>query len=362
VRIDNFCTIGSGTTPSRQKYTEYFNGSIPWVKSGELKENVITQTDELITEQALRETSLKLVPRGALLVAMYGATVGRVGMLGIDATTNQAVCHIVPDPQKADTRYLFHALQNCIGGFLHLAVGGAQPNISQQVVRRTEIYLPPLPEQRRIAAILDQADALRAKRREALAKLDEMAQAIFVEMFGDPGSNPKKLRKEKLASLIKLKSGEFLPAVAMAEGGEYPVLGGNGINGHHNAYLFEERQIVIGRVGAYCGCVHISPPKSWVTDNALYVDSHAKDLTFDYLTHALIFANLNSVASKFGQPLISGSRIYPVEILVPPMALQQEFAQRISVVESTIKKENESSSAISSLFYSLQYRAFRGEL
>jgi len=70
--------------------------------------------------------------------------------------------------------------------------------------------------------------------------------------------------------LIKLKSGEFLPATEMAETGTFRVFGGNGINGYHDQYMFEGRQIIIGRVGVYCGCVHVSPPRSWVTDNALY--------------------------------------------------------------------------------------------
>src|SRR5271157_5787599 len=96
VPISEFCQTGSGITPSRQR-TDYYGGAIPWVKSGELRESEIFQTEEYVTDNALSETALKLIPAGALLVAMYGATVGRVGLLGIQATTNQAVCHIVPD-------------------------------------------------------------------------------------------------------------------------------------------------------------------------------------------------------------------------------------------------------------------------
>jgi len=83
-KISDFCETGSGTTPSRQKAERYYGGKIPWVKSGELREGEITKTEEMITTEALNETSLKLVPAGALLVAMYGATVGRVGQLGIE--------------------------------------------------------------------------------------------------------------------------------------------------------------------------------------------------------------------------------------------------------------------------------------
>jgi type I restriction enzyme S subunit len=189
VPIFEFCQTGSGTTPSRQR-ADYYGGTIPWVKSGELRESEITKTEEYVTDSALAETSLKLVPASALLVAMYGATVGRVGLLGIEATTNQAVCHIVPDPRRADTRYMFHALQQKAEELIRQGVGGAQPNISQGVIKDTRIYLPQLDDQKRIAAILDQADTLRRLRQRAIDRLNDLGQAIFSEMFGDLAKVP----------------------------------------------------------------------------------------------------------------------------------------------------------------------------
>src|ERR1700720_2903021 len=108
MRLASFCTTGSGATPSRGKLALYYDGgTIPWVKSGELREKVITETEEHVTEAALRETNVKMVPSGALLLALYGATGGRLGVLGVPATTNQAVCHIIPDAKAAEARYLF---------------------------------------------------------------------------------------------------------------------------------------------------------------------------------------------------------------------------------------------------------------
>ena len=174
-RIEDFCTTGTGGTPSRERAARYFNGgTIPWVKSGELRETLVTATDEHVTEAALEETNIKFLPTGAILLAMYGATVGRLGILGVPATTNQAVCYIIPDPARADTRYLFHSLKTRAPILLSRHVGGAQPNISQGIVRGLEIPLPPLAEQRRIAEVLDRAEALRTKRRAALAHLDSL--------------------------------------------------------------------------------------------------------------------------------------------------------------------------------------------
>lgn len=223
------------------------------------------------------------------------------------------------------------------------------------------VALPSLSEQRRIAAILDEADALRAKRRAALAHLDEMARAIFVEMFGHPDFNPKRLTRAKLGDLIKLKSGDFLPASAMVPG-DHLVFGGNGVSGHHNAYNTPERRIVIGRVGAYCGCVHIAPPQSWITDNAMWIADMRSDIDFEYLVFALREANLNRVASQFGQPLISGSRVYPVPILVPRLEQQREFVSRLSSIGELQEIGHRSTAQMDAFFASLQHRAFRGEL
>ena len=168
--IGDFCRTGSGETPSRKEASRYFGGNIPWVKSGELREGVITETEETITELAVIESSAKFIPKGALLVAMYGATIGRVAKLGIDATSNQAVCHIQPDESLADMLYMFYALQAQVPHWLEKGVGGAQPNISQEIIKNTVLPLPPLEEQRRIAAILDKASSIQSAAAERAAR------------------------------------------------------------------------------------------------------------------------------------------------------------------------------------------------
>jgi len=274
--------------------------------------------------------------------------------------------HVVrPREDRADARYLVHFLrQERIRkqGESRMTGSAGQRRVPEHFLAGLAIPLPPLPEQRRIAEILDKVDALRAKRRAALAQLDTLTQSIFLDMFGDPATNPKGIRKQPLGELIKLKSGDFLPAAEMAESGTYPVLGGNGISGFHDQYKFEEPQIVIGRVGAYCGCVHVSPAKSWITDNALYVSERHPDLLFDYLVHALTLAHLNQYASQFGQPLVSGSRIYPVHVLVPPKDAQQAFVTRAARSRDLKRAHEMSQNQFDVLFASLQHRAFRGEL
>ena len=149
----------------------------------ELREEVITSTGERITEAALKETNVKLVPKDTLLLALYGATVGRLGILGIQATTNQAVCHIIPSASRADLRYMFHSLSNQVSYLVGRGVGGAQPNISQGIIKSLAIPLPPLNLQHRFAAIAESVELQRASQRAHLAELDTLFASLQSRAF-----------------------------------------------------------------------------------------------------------------------------------------------------------------------------------
>ena len=182
--LSDFCRTGSGGTPSRKKMQRYYEGgTIPWVKSGELREEVIYSTSEYITKAALNETSVKLVPRDALLLALYGATVGRLGILGTQATTNQAVCHIIPNPTKADFRYMFHCLSNQVAYLVGRGVGGAQSNISQRCVKSLTIPLPPLDLQSRFAVIVESIEQQKVRQQAHLAELDTLCASLQSRAF-----------------------------------------------------------------------------------------------------------------------------------------------------------------------------------
>ena len=229
-------------------------------------------------------------------------------------------------------------------------------------VARLQIPLPPLDEQKRIAGILDAADALRAKRREALAELDTLLQSTFLDMFGDPVTNPMGWERKPLGEIIKVRSGDGLISKDMAPDGKYPVYGGNGISGYHDSFMFEEPRIVLGRVGVYCGAVHLTRPRAWVTDNALYVHTFIQPVDTTYLVAALKMANLNQYAGRSAQPLISGNRIYPVEILIPSVDRQHRFAAIVESVEEQKTRQRAHLAELDTLFASLQSRAFRGDL
>src|SRR3989338_2051567 len=158
VRLGEIGVWKSGSTPSRTN-SKYYGGSIPWVKSGEVKQGRISQTEESITELALAECSLSLNPKGSVLVAMYGANIGEVGILDIEATTNQAVC-ACNTFTAFDEKYLLNLIASLKQYFISQGAGAAQPNISREKIVATLFPLPPLPEQHRIVAKIDQLMAL----------------------------------------------------------------------------------------------------------------------------------------------------------------------------------------------------------
>jgi len=178
--IGEVAETSSGGTPSRNK-KEYFVGNIPWVKSGELKDNIIYDTEEKITEIGLQNSSAKLFPKGTLLIALYGATVGKTGILGINATSNQAVCAISSRKDLIDQKFLQHYLIFRRRQLISISSGGAQPNISQEIVRIFRIPLPPLPEQQKIAEILSTID----KKLELLKRKKERFERIKRGLMDD---------------------------------------------------------------------------------------------------------------------------------------------------------------------------------
>jgi type I restriction enzyme S subunit len=276
--------------------------------------------------------------------------------------TNQGFKSFVPQKNQLNPDFLFYWLRAHKPYLESLGNGATFKEVSKAVVSRVEICLPPLTEQRHIADILDRADAIWRKRKEVVALSDELLRSIFFEMFGDPVTNPKGLRRATLGELIEVKSGTFLPAKAMDASGSHAVYGGNGINGRHTEYMFDEPRIVIGRVGVYCGAIHRTEAKSWVTDNALYVSRISGDLSDIYLEHALRMANLNQYASQAAQPLISGARINPAEVLVPSLDVQLAFAAVCEKHAIMTRRQSDAHTIAEDLFSSLVARAFAGRL
>ena len=205
-RLGDIFVITSGGTPNRKKNEYYDNGTVPWVKTGDLKEKYVPFEVDCITEEGVKNSSAKRFPIGTVLVAMYGATIGACSILPYEATTNQACAAFLPNA-SVQSDYLYYFLCSKKEQFIKDGVGGAQPNISASYLKKVEMFVPSFEEQRRIVESLDGVDSLLSLRKQQLAKLDELVKSQFVEMFGDPQNNQKGFPVYRMDEVVKFVGG-----------------------------------------------------------------------------------------------------------------------------------------------------------
>jgi type I restriction enzyme S subunit len=180
--LGNIADWSSGGTPSRA-IQNYYDGNIPWVKTGDLTNDKILKVDEYISEEGLNNSSAKIFPKGSVVIAMYGATIGKTGLLDFDAATNQACA--VGIPKKCSNIFLHYLLKSEKQKFIEKGKGGAQPNISLGVIKSHEILLPPLEDQKQIVKKLDQLfghlENIKARLEKIPELLKQFRQAVLTQ-------------------------------------------------------------------------------------------------------------------------------------------------------------------------------------
>ncbi len=384
VKLRNICKTTSGGTPSRN-VSDYYNGDIPWVKSGELKDGPIFQTEEKISKSAIENSSAKIFPAGTLLIALYGATVGKLGSLGIDAATNQAVCAIFTS-DRIDRDFLFYYLLNQRDHLIDRRFGGAQPNISQDILRDVEIPLPPLDEQKHIAAILSKADRLRRLRRYARELSDGYLQSVFLEMFGDPVSNPRGWETATLGDvLVSVKDGPHV-SPKYADSG-IPFLSTRNVRRgeiiwEDLKYISREDAEELWRNPA-CkpekgnilytkgGTTGLAKAVDFDVEVAVWVHIAVLKLRRDRVVPIWLENMLNTdYCYHQSQELTFGivnrdlglKRMPRIKIYLPPLPLQQKFAHIVQKYERLRAQQREAERQAEHLFQSLLHRAFRREI
>jgi len=197
-KLGEVCNTTSGGTPSRGNKS-YYEGTIPWVKSGELDKGLILDTEEKISEEAIKNSSAKVFPKGTLLIALYGATIGKLAFLGVDAASNQAVCGIYKN-DNIDSDYLYHFLFSKKPSLVKQGIGGAQPNISQGILKNLDIPIPPLPEQLAIVTKIEEllSDLENGKQQLIIAQqqLKVYRQSLLKAAFEGKLTNEKVVESE----------------------------------------------------------------------------------------------------------------------------------------------------------------------
>ena len=206
--LEEICLkITSGGTPSRQNPKLYKNGNINWIKTKELNNGYIFESEEKITEEAIKRSSAKLLPVNTILLAMYGATVGELGILGKEMACNQACCALIIDPKKADYRFIFYLLRLYKKEIQSLATGAAQQNLSAKTIKEFSFYIPNLEKQKKIADILSELDKKIDLNTQINQTLEQIAQALFKSWFVD--FDPVRAKVQALSDGLSLEQAEL---------------------------------------------------------------------------------------------------------------------------------------------------------
>lgn len=256
--------ICSGGTPSSRQ-SEYYDGDIPWLNTKEINFNRIYSTERNITEEGLNNSSAKWIEENSVIVAMYGATAGKVAINKIPLTTNQACCNLTINGQIADYQYVYYFLCNKFSELASLANGGAQQNLNAQIIKDFQILLPTLQGQHSIASILSSLDDKIELNRRINGNLEAQAQALFKSWFVDfePFKNgefveselgmiPKGWRVGKLGDICNVFTGK--KDVKQSQPiGLYPFFSCSPNHTYSNEYIYDGPSIIIAGNGSYTG-------------------------------------------------------------------------------------------------------------
>lgn len=380
--------IKGGGTPSKT-VPEYWGGTIPWASVKDFKGGILERTEDFITELAVSGSSTNVIPAGSIIVPTRMA-LGKVAINAVDMAINQDLKALqIKDESKLLVRYLFRFLESKAQFLEEQGKGATVKGITLDVLKGLEIPLPPLPEQKRIAAILDKADAIRRKRQQAIQLADDFLRAVFLDMFGDPATNPKGWAVKKIKELCIVRGGKRIPKgdSLVKENTGFPYIKAGNIKSgkittknleyvpQHvrkviERYTVDEGDVCITVVGANIGDVGVVPKvlhKASLTENAnKIIVRDSAVLSSVYLALSLqadfIQNQIKSKTMAVGVPKLAIFRIEELELVLPPKELQDKFSHIVSVIED-LGANLEISNSLSKLeFQCLNQKAFQGEL
>lgn len=372
--IGEVCSFLNGGTPSKS-VERYFQGDIPWITGADITSPVVTTARSFITKEAVASSATNRVPAGTVLLVTR-TSVGKVATAGVDLCFSQDITALTPDASRLHASYLVEFLKTQEAHFERQARGATIKGITRQVVGDMEIPLPPLAEQRRIADVLDRAEALRAKRRTALAELDSLTQSLFLDLFGDPTANPKGWPHKTLFELGKVVTGGTPPSAnpGMFDGpipfvtpgdleSDEPVRRSLTEAGAEESKTVRAGATLVCCIGATIGKMGVARARSAFNQQLNAVDwSSEIDDFYGYATLRFFKPTIKAWGASTTLPILKKSSFEKIAVPVPPLPLQHEFARRFQATEKIRTAQKASQIELDGLFASLQNRAFKGEL
>ena len=394
--VGEVCEVVSGATPRTGK-PELWDGNVPWVTPKDLSElgqKHLSDTPRKITKAGLKSCSARMLPAQSVLFSSR-APIGLVAINTIPVCTNQGFKSLVPRFDLVSPDFLFWWLKAQEKHVQSKGRGATFKEVSKKIVEDLQIPLPPLPEQKRIAGILDAADALRAKRREALAQLDTLLQSTFLDMFGDPVTNPMGWEVQRLADVFWLQEGpgvrnwqfkesgiKLLNVSNILKSGELDLsktdrhLSTDEAQEKYSHFLVDADDLVIASSG-----IPIDEDDLLRTRSAFVRDEHLplcmntstvrfkatdgiSDLRFlqQWLQSHEFRRQITREVTGSAQKNFGPTHLKRLRITLPPLNLQHRFATIVESVEQQKARQRTHLTELDTLFASLQSRVFQGDL
>jgi type I restriction enzyme, S subunit len=373
-RLDSVCDVIMGQAPNGEAYNKDGKGWLLIAGAGDF--------GELYPAPKKSTTEASKLSRPGDIILGIRATIGEKVLSDGEYCLGRGVTALRAKAMT-DSRYLWHWVEHARPKLASKAKGATFKQVSRQDICELEISLPPIAQQKRIAAILDQAEALRSLRRQSIGQLDALGRSVFLEMFGDPVTNPKKWETPPMREVAVIERGKFTPRPRNDPsyyGGEFPFIQTGDISsavGKLNSWTqtlnkkgirvsrsFLPGTIVVAIVGATIGMSAILGIEVYCPDSVVGIQVFPEKAVAEYLEMVLQYWRPVFIeqAPATARANINLETFRPLQVPLPPLTLQQEFADRIQAIEALKAQHRESLAKMDTLFASLQHRAFRGEL
>ncbi|MGE6461188.1 restriction endonuclease subunit S [Pseudoalteromonas tetraodonis] len=385
MKLGELVTIKGGGTPSK-KIEGYWNGNIPWASVKDLKSNEISKTVDAITELGVNNSATNIIPAGTILTATRMA-LGKFAINTVDMAINQDLKALfINDETKVDRDFLIRFLESKAQYIDSEGKGATVKGITLDFLKHLEIPLPLLDEQKRIAAILDKADTIRRKRQQAIQLADDFLRSVFLDMFGDPVTNPKGFPIGTIRDFVETanygSSGK-----ASETKGQYPMLRMGNIT-YEGAwdftnlkyidlsekdkpkYLTQKGDLLFNRTNSkeLVGKTAVFEEEKPMAIAGYLIRVRTNELGNNYY----LSGYLNSAHGKktlvgmcksiVGMANINAQELQDIKILLPPIELQNEYEQIVRATKSKLKSFDKSAELLDDNFNSLSQQALKGQL
>lgn len=383
IELGDLFEIQIGKTPSRANQNYWTNGLYNWLSIADMNQGkYLDRTKEKINDLAVKESNIKLIPENTVVLS-YKLSIGKVGIIKKSMFTNEAIASLIPLNNNIDINFLYWALQH-IDLMANTDRAAMGQTLNKAKLKEIKIPLPPLSEQKRIAHVLDKADELRQKRQQSIEKLDELLQATFIDMFGDPVNNPKGLKVIPLSEICRKITDGTHQSPKWEKNGIPFLFISNIVDGEidysSNKYISQEtynqltkstkieiNDILYTTVGSYGNVARVKTDKLFCFQRHIgHIKPNLSKVNAVFLENMLSSFGVKMQADRLvkgvAQKTLNLKDLKSLLVFDIPMINQENFVKISNRIKSQKQTLTTQLAQQENLFQSLQKRAFNGEL